>query len=153
MKQRFKTGVVVPGAYKAMIAFDATQAAFDIDPIDKELIKLRASQINGCGYCVDSHARDAIKAGATVQQVILTSAWRESGEVFTEAQRLIFAIVEEVTLIAHAGLTEPTYEKAIALFGQEKTAQIIMATVIINAWNRIGVSSHLQPAVETPATV
>jgi alkylhydroperoxidase family enzyme len=92
------------------------------------------------------HSRDARKLGETEQRINLISVWREAENFFTEEERTIFAMTEEITLISQHGLSDNTYEKAIALFGEEKTAQIIMAVITINAWNRIGVSTRMQPA-------
>lgn len=145
MKPRLNFGKVQPGAYKAMDALDEYVTNADFNPMYKELIRIRASQINGCAYCVDQHSRDARKKGETEQRVILVSAWREAGNIFSEEERLIFKMTEEVTLIHQNGLSEATYEQAIALFGETTTAQIIMTIITINAWNRIGVSTEMHP--------
>ena len=82
-----------------------------------------------------------------LQKVLLVSAWREAGNIFTEEEKLLFKITEEVTLIHQAGLSEETYTKAIDVFGEQLTVEIIMAVITINAWNRIGVASQLHPVV------
>lgn len=148
MKSRLNFSKVDPNAYTAMDALDNYVANTSIDPLHHEFIRIRASQINGCAYCVDIHSRAALKAGATEQRVFLVSAWREAGTIFTEEERLLFKMTEEVTLIHQQGLREETYEQAIALFGEQKTAQIIMAIITINAWNRIGVSATMKPALQ-----
>jgi len=147
MSKRILIGKVQPAAYKAMSALDAFVEASGIDKVHRELIKIRASQINGCGYCVSKHSMDARKLGVTEQKVYLISAWKEAGDVYTEEERLIFTMTEEITLIHRQGLSEATYEKAISTFGEEKTAQIMMAIITINAWNRIGVATEMHPAV------
>lgn len=147
MKKRILIGKVQPTAYKAMGALDAFVENSGIDKVHRELIKIRASQINGCSYCVNKHTMDARKLGVSEQRVYLTSAWKEAGEVYTEEERLIFAMTDEITLIHERGLTGETYEKAIAAFGEEKTAELIMAILTINAWNRIGVATEMHPPV------
>ena len=149
MKKRISFSVVQPTAYTAMNALDKFVKESSIEKSYVELIKLRASQINGCGYCVDSHSYDAIKMGEPLQKILLVSAWREAGEIFSEEERLIFRMTEEVTLIHQHGLSDEVYDKAIETFGDQKTAQIIMAIVTINAWNRIGVATELHPAIRT----
>jgi AhpD family alkylhydroperoxidase len=149
MSNRLSIGKLQPTAYKAMDALDSFVKESGIDKVHRELIKIRASQINGCAYCVDAHSADALKLGVPVQKVILVSAWREAGDIFTEEERLLFHMTEEVTLIHKQGLTTGTYDKAIATFGEEKTAQIIMAIITINAWNRIGVATEMHPALRT----
>jgi AhpD family alkylhydroperoxidase len=145
MIARFKMGRVQPAAYKAMDALDTYVSNTGIDDRQQELIRIRASQINGCAYCVNQHSKDARKAGETEEKVFLISAWREAENVFNEEERLLFTITEEITLIHQHGLSDATYEKAIALFGEEKTAKIIMTIITINAWNRIGVGLKMQP--------
>jgi len=140
-------GKVQPNAYKAMDALDKYVHATGVDPLHQELIRIRASQINGCAYCVNSHTRDARKLGETDIRMHLISVWHEAKNVFSEEEQLILAITEEITLIHQHGLSDELYNKAMALFGEEKTAQIIMAAITINAWNRIGVSLNMEPVI------
>lgn len=135
---------VQPAAYKPLIELDNFIAATGISPLHRDMIKIRASQINGCAFCVNKHAKDARSAGETEQRIYLLSVWRESPQ-FTEEERVMLEMTEEITLIHRHGLSEPLYQKAMALLGEERTAQIIMAIININAWNRIGVSLHMQP--------
>ncbi|RBL91870.1 hypothetical protein DF182_04515 [Chitinophaga flava] len=144
MKTRFLMKHVQPAAFSAMMAMEKYVVSTDIDPLHKELIRVRASQLNGCAYCLDIHAQDARKLGETEQRLYLLSAWRESPQ-FTDAERIILAMTEEVTLIHQGGLTDGTYEKAVTHFGLEVTAQLIMNIITINAWNRIGISSRRIP--------
>jgi AhpD family alkylhydroperoxidase len=149
MKKRINFNTVQPAAYDAMDALDHLVNESSIDKLHREFIKIRASQINGCAYCVDAHSHDAMKLGAPLQKVLLVSAWRESGNLFSEEERLLFKMTEEITLIHQHGLSDETYEKSIELFGEEMTAQIIMLIVTINAWNRIGVATELRPPVRS----
>ncbi len=147
MKKRIDFNVVSPAAYDAMDALDKYIDASSIDPLHRELLKIRASQINGCAYCVDMHSRDARKAGASEQKVFLVSAWREAGDIFNEEERLLFKMTEEITLIQQHGLSDETYQKAVSTFGEKTTAELIIAITTINAWNRIGVSVEMHPAL------
>jgi AhpD family alkylhydroperoxidase len=144
MNDRFKMGQVQPEAYKALGALDSYVKTTKIDPLHRELIRIRASQINGCAYCVNAHTRDARKLGESEQRIYLISVWRESPQ-FTEAERVILEMTEEVTLIHQKGISEDVYTRALALLGEEQTAQVIMAIVTINAWNRIGVGLRMKP--------
>lgn len=146
MQKRINFNTVQPTAYDAMDALDQFVDGSAVDKPHRELIKIRASQINGCAYCVDAHSHDALKQGESLQRVLLVSAWREAGEIFSEEERLLFQMTEEITLIHAGGLSDAVYEKAIAIFGEEKTAQLIMVITTINAWNRIGVATQLRPA-------
>jgi AhpD family alkylhydroperoxidase len=145
MKARLKMGKVQPAAYKAMDSLDTYVSNSGVDKLHQELIRIRASQINGCAYCVNAHSNDARKAGETEQRIYLISAWREAQDIFTNEEQLLFEMTEEITLIHRHGLSDAVYEKAIATFGEEKTAQIIMVIITINAWNRIGVGLKMKP--------
>lgn len=145
MSTRLNMFKTQPDAYKAMLALEKYTQGTGLDPLQKELIKIRASQINGCAYCINMHTKDARKLGETEQRIYLISAWREAPNVFNEADRVLLELTEAVTLIHQHGVGDELYEKAINLFGEEKTAQIIMAIVTINGWNRIAVSLHTQP--------
>ena len=132
-----------PKAYKAMMGLEAYLAGAGLDQTLKELIKIRASQINGCAFCIDMHSRDALKRGETPQRLFLLSAWREAGNAFSDNEKLALEMTEEITLIHQQGLSEETYQRAIEAWGEAITAAILMLIVTINAWNRIAVSTHL----------
>jgi AhpD family alkylhydroperoxidase len=145
MKSRFNMGRVQPGAYKAMDSLDTYIAGTSVNQLHQELMRIRASQINGCAYCVNSHTGDARKHGETEQRLHLISVWKEAGNIFTEEERLLLEMTEEITLIHQHGLSGHLYERSVELFGQEKTAQVIMTIITINAWNRIGVALKMKP--------
>lgn len=143
MSKRIRIKAVEPNAYKPMMALESYMAATKIDKLHKELIKIRASQINGCTYCMDQHSRDARAMGETEQRLFVLSNWRET-DLFSEEEQAILAMTEEVTLIPK-GVSDATYERAAKLFDEQYLAQLIMAIITINAWNRIGVSTHMIP--------
>lgn len=145
MKPRLKMMEVQPAAYQAISALEKYISTTSIPKLHKELIKIRASQVNGCAFCVNMHVQDALKLGETIQRISLIPVWREAPNAFNEEEQLLLAMTEEVTLISQHGLSDELYDKSIALFGEEKTAQIIMVIVTINAWNRTGVAFHLLP--------
>lgn len=134
-----------PQAFKAMYALEGYLATIQLSKIQKELIKIRASQINGCAFCIDMHTKDSLKYGETTQRIFLLNAWHET-QLFSEEEKVILAITEEITLITNKGLSDETYAKAEQFFDKNQIAQIIMAVVTINAWNRIAISTHLEPA-------
>jgi len=106
------------------------------------MIKVRASQINECAYCIQMHAQDARKLGETEQRIYALSAWRES-PLFNKEERAILALTKEVTLVAQTRVRAEVYNEAARLFDPHYLAQLIMAVVTINAWNRIVVSTRL----------
>lgn len=132
-----------PEAYKTMVGFDHYLKQSSLTAIHKELIKIRASQINGCAYCIDMHTKDARKNGETEQRIYALSAWRET-PYFTPEERAILALTEEVTLI-QGRVSDEVYETALHLLGESYLVQVIMAAVAINAWNRIGISTNMMP--------
>ena len=141
MEKRIKIDEIEPEAYKAMIGLESYLGSSQLSKTHKELIKIRASQINGCAFCIDMHTKDALKSGETNQRIFLLNAWKET-DLFTEEEKVLLAITEEVTLIHRKGLTNETYNRAKQFFNENYIAQIIMAVVTINAWNRISVSTH-----------
>ena len=141
MSQRFDMETVAPVGYKAMIGLEMYLAKISLNHTQKELIKLRASQINGCAFCLDMHSKDALKYGETVQRIVLLNAWPEA-EVFSAEEKALLAMVEEITLISEHGLSDETYQVAQQFFSETQIGEIIMATVVINAWNRIAISTN-----------
>src|SRR5690606_5669909 len=140
MKNRIDIQALEPKAYEPMLALENYLRTSQLSKTHLELIKIRASQINGCAFCINMHTADAIKQGETAQRIFLLNAWRET-EHFTIEERIILAITEEITLISQDGLSESTYQQAEKLFDKNYIAQIIMAVVTINAWNRIANST------------
>ncbi|MFC6096557.1 carboxymuconolactone decarboxylase family protein [Flavobacterium qiangtangense] len=134
-----------PEAYKAMIGLEKYIASTSLNPIHKELIKIRASQINGCAFCIDMHTKDARKLGFTEQRIYLLNAWNETN-LYTDEEKAILAMTEEVTLIQKNHLTQATYDNAKKYFDENYIGAIIMMITIINAWNRIAITTELQPA-------
>src|SRR5690606_2117631 len=141
MENRIDIPKLEPEAYKAMFALESYLQNSQLSKTHLELIKIRASQINGCAFCINMHTADALKQGETTQRIFLLNAWKET-ELFTEEEKTILAITEEVTLISQNGLTDKTYKQAEKLFDENYIAQIIMAVVTINAWNRIAISTN-----------
>ncbi len=140
MENRIDIQQLEPDAFKAMFALENYLHNSGLSRTQFYLIKIRASQINGCAFCINMHTTDALKQGETAQRIFLLNAWKETG-LFTEEEKIILAITEEVTLISQNGLRDETYRKAEQLFDGNQIAQIIMAVVTINAWNRIVIST------------
>jgi len=130
-----------PDAYKAMLGLEQYIRNSKISPSLLELIKIRASQLNGCAYCIDMHTQEALKIGENQRRIFALSAWKES-PFFSEEERAALQITEEVTLISDEGVRDETYTNALKFFGENGLAQIIMQVIIINSWNRIAVSTR-----------
>src|SRR5699024_9113822 len=121
-----------------MLNLEKYLGSTDLTDTLKELIKIRASQINGCAYCIQMHAEDALKQGETNRRIFAISAWKES-PLFDEVERAVLALTEEVTLVSRHGLSSEVYDAALSALGEQVLAQAIMQIVTINAWNRIAV--------------
>jgi len=132
-------------AYEAMMGLENYLENSGLNKKHSEMIKIRASQINGCAYCINMHTKDARAAGETEQRIYALNAWRET-PFFTPEERAILAVTEEITNIKH-GVTEKTMEEAEQVLGNPYLSKVIMAGVVINAWNRIGIGTGMQPAL------
>ena len=139
---RIKINDIQPAAYKGMLTMEKYIRESGLSPTLCELIKVRASQINGCAYCVDMHTQEALKNGETKRRLFAVTAWKES-PLFTEKERAALQMTDEITLISTNGVSDETYNKVLELHGEESLAQIIMQIIIINSWNRIAVSTHM----------
>lgn len=145
MKQRMQLYKVEPEAQKVVGALKSYVDSSTLDKKIIELVKLRASQINGCTYCMDLHSFDAIKAGVTEQQLYTLNNWREIS-FFTEQEQAALALTESVTLLASTHVPDDVYEEAARRFTENELAQLIIQIVVINALNRIGVTTRMTPA-------
>lgn len=143
MSKRINISEIEPAGYKAILGLEAYLQTVALTPIQKELIKIRASQINACPFCLDMHTKDALKYGETAQRIFVLEGWRET-DLFSEEEKVLLAMTEEVTLISKKGLSNKTYKNAKKFFDDHQIAQIIIAIITINAWNRIAISTHLE---------
>jgi AhpD family alkylhydroperoxidase len=125
-----------------MAASDKQVESFELDAKLKELIRIRVSQINGCGYCINYHTKDALKIGETTQRIFAISAWWET-PFFSEVERAVLKLAEQVTNISDKGVTDEVYNNALDLLGEKKLAQVIFIIVTINSWNRIAILMHM----------
>jgi AhpD family alkylhydroperoxidase len=138
---RLKIYKASPELLDAMMALSAA-AAKDVDPELGELIKIRASQINRCAFCLDMHTRDARKLGVSEQKLDVIAAWEEAGELFSDRERAALALTEAITHVTDAGVPDDIYAAAADAFTERELAQVIAMAVTINAWNRINVTVH-----------
>lgn len=141
MNTKVNIGKATPEAYKALMDLSAYVATTGLQPIHMELIKIRASQINGCAFCINMHTTEARKMGETEQRIYLLSAWRES-ILFTEEEKAILALTEEVTNIQNH-ISDATYQNAAKLFDENYLSHIIMMIISINSWNRFAIASGM----------
>ncbi|MEK8171246.1 carboxymuconolactone decarboxylase family protein [Streptomyces sp. M19] len=137
---------VVPEIYQAMVRVDAA-AKKGVDPTLAELVKIRASQINHCAYCLDMHTKDAKAAGETDARLYLLNAWEESGDLYTEKERAALALTEAVTVLTDGFVPAEVYEQAAKHFEETDLAHLIALIIAINSWNRLCVTTRLAPAL------
>ena len=143
MKTRMNLFETEPNGYKAMLNLEKYIATTGISKTHAELIKIRASQINGCAFCLDMHNKDARKYGETEQRLYTVSAWRDT-PFFTPEEQALLALTEQVTLITNH-VTDAVYTNAVALLGEKYIAEVIMLIITINGWNRIAITTGMMP--------
>lgn len=141
MESRVNIETAKPDAWKAFYHVSTVLAKSALTPIQKHLISIRTSQLNSCAFCLNMHTQEALQSGETQQRIFLLSAWKET-HLFSDEEKAILALTEEVTLIHQHGVSDDTYQNAAKFFSSEAIADVILAIVIMNAWNRIAVSTH-----------
>ncbi len=144
MAQRLTVSDIDPTAYQAVLAMERYVRNSGLDMPLYELIKIRASQLNGCAYCLDMHHRDARAAGEDQRRLDVLSAWREASELYTARERAALALTESVTLIGEDGVSDDVWSEATRHFDDAGMVQLLMAIATINVWNRLAVSTHQQ---------
>lgn len=144
MKARLNYAAVAPQALDAMMALENYVHSTSIERPLYELIKIRASQINGCAYCLDMHTKDARKAGETEQRIYALSAWRET-PFFTDRERAALEWAEAITLISKNEIPDSLYENARRYFSEKELIDLCMAIIAINGWNRLAISFKTVP--------
>ena len=145
MTARLDIHTIDPAAHQAVYAMERYVRESGLDRRLYELVKIRASQLNGCAFCLDMHLRDAREAGEDQRRLDVLSAWREAPELFTDAERAAFAFTEAVTLIHQDGVPDELYDRALAEFGETGLANLLLAIATINIWNRIAIPTLMQP--------
>ncbi len=150
MKPRINYGEVAPGAYAAMDALDRYLATCDLEKALLMLVQLRASQLNGCAYCLDMHWKDLRAAGEQEQRLYSLAAWREC-PWYTDRERAALAWTEAVTLIASDHVPDAVYREVKPHFSEPELAGLTLAVAAINAWNRLSIAGRLVPGTYQPA--
>jgi len=135
----------VPEMYRAMIALDEAVGNGDLDPLIQELVKVRASQINGCAYCLNMHTRDALKAGERPERLHVLAGWREAPTWFDDRERAALAFTEAVTRIGPHGVPDEIYDAAAEQFSEAELGALLFLVMVSNAWNRLAVATNTSP--------
>jgi AhpD family alkylhydroperoxidase len=148
MQQRIDVTKVSPAAFQAVAALQSYVDQSGLDPKLRELIKIRASQINGCAYCLAMHTRDARKHGETDERMHLLNAWREA-PLYTARERAALAWVEAITLITEGHAPDDVFEAVRKQFSEKEIVDLTAAAVAINTWNRLAISFRVPPQVDT----
>ncbi len=149
MKARLNYHTVDPEALKAMLGLEKYAANSGLEHSLYELVKTRASQINGCAYCLDMHTKDARKAGETEQRLYALSAWKET-PFYSERERAALAWTEALTLIAENEIPDSLYEATCKYFSEKEMLALTIAIVTINGWNRLAIAFRSVPGSYQP---
>jgi AhpD family alkylhydroperoxidase len=150
MTPRLNPYQAAPNTLKALMALESEVQGSGLEQSLIELVKTRASQINGCAFCINMHTQDARKHGETEQRLYLLDAWRES-PVYSERERAALAWTEAVTQISETHAPDGAYEEVRAQFSEAETVNLTMLIATINAWNRIAIGFRLVPPVRVKA--
>ena len=140
--QRLSINDVDPGAYQAVLAMERYIRAGGFEPSLLSLVKIRASQLNGCAFCLDMHATEARAEGEAQRRLDVLAAWREAPGLFTEKEQAALALTEAVTLISAAGVSDDVWQQVTKHFDEKETVRLLMAINAINVWNRLAVATH-----------
>ena len=149
MQSRMEYSKVAPGVSQAMSQLERQVRASGLEAPLLELVKIRASQINGCAFCLDMHTKDARARGETEQRLYALSAWRET-PFYTDRERAALAWTEAVTLVSETHVPDDVYEQAREQFSEEELANLTLAIVAINGWNRFAISFRTVPGTYQP---
>jgi len=150
MQPRIQYAKVAPGAMTAMLGLETYVLRCGLERSLIELVKLRASHINGCAYCVDMHTKDARAAGETEQRLYAVSVWKET-PFFTERERAALAWTEAVTLVGQKHVPDDVYQQARGSFSETELVNLTLAIIAINGWNRLAISFRTVPGTYQPA--
>ena len=141
MTARMNITQVAPDAFRALQSLQQAIDASGVDPRLLELVRVRASQVNGCAFCLDMHTKDARALGETEQRLYLLAGWREA-PVFTPEERAALALTDAVTQIGQAGVPDDVWAAAAGAFGTTKVGALLVAISAVNAWNRLAIATH-----------
>jgi AhpD family alkylhydroperoxidase len=139
--KRISTKDVAPGAYQAMLGLERYVGESGLDLSLLELVRTRASQLNGCAFCLDMHGKDALAAGETPQRLLGLSAWRDA-PFYTDRERAALAWTEAVTHVGPSGVPEEVFRVARQQFDDRQLVALTMAIIAINGWNRLAIAFH-----------
>lgn len=143
MQERLKYGKVYPDAYKALLALSQAVEKTGLDPQLIDLVNYRVSQLNGCAFCLDMHSKDFRARGDTEQRLYMISAWREAPHLYSDRERAALAWAEAVTRLEDQQVPDATYDVARQVFSEAELAQLTLAIVAINGWNRFNVAFRM----------
>jgi len=150
MRPRINYGKVAPGVYDAMDALDRYVQQCGVEKVLITLVQLRASQINGCAYCLDMHWKDLRALGENEQRLYSLDAWREC-PYYSDRERAALEWTEAVTLVADGQVRDQIYEAVRGHFSEKELADLTLAIAAINAWNRLSIAARLTPGTYQPA--
>jgi AhpD family alkylhydroperoxidase len=143
MDQRLSVSEIDPAAQEAVLGLESyLRRNATLDKPLRELVKIRASQLNGCAFCLDMHHRDARAEGEDQRRLDVLSAWREVPDLYTSKERAALALTEAVTEIGRQGVPDDVWDAVRQQFDEAETVQLLMAIATINVWNRLAVSTH-----------
>ncbi len=150
MSSRIRYKVAAPGAYHALLGIEEYLGSCGLEPVLLDLVRLRVSQINGCAFCIDMHAKDLRARGESEERLYLLNAWREA-PLYSERERAALAWAEEVTRLPNGEVSDAVYAQALEQFSPPELTNLTLAVTAINSWNRVNISFRVAPGAYRPA--
>jgi AhpD family alkylhydroperoxidase len=151
MERRYDYFTASPATFKAVMALQVAVNHCGLDHVLLELVKMRASQLNGCAFCLAMHARDARKLGIADEKLHLLPAWREAPQLYSERERAVLAWTEALTLVTEGHAPDEAYNQVRAQFSDKEIADLSAAIATINVWNRLNIAARTPPELEPAA--
>lgn len=145
MLSRLNHNAASPAGMRTLHAVDAYVRQSGLPSRLVNLVFLRVSQMNGCAYCIDLHSRDLLKAGLSVEHLVLLAVWREAGSIFDDSERAALAWAENVTRLGAEGVPDSAFQAAAAVFGEKELVDLTIAIGLMNAYNRLAISFRAAP--------
>ena len=143
---RMRIAKAAPAPHRALVALSKS---IELDPTLRELVNLRTSIVNGCAYCIDTHTKEARRAGESEQRLYALAAWRDA-PLFSDRERAALALTDAITLISDEHVPRAVWDEAAAQFSDEELAQLLWAITAMNAWNRIAIATRMESPYQRP---
>jgi AhpD family alkylhydroperoxidase len=151
MKPRYEVAKLAPAGYKGLLEIERYLKTCGVEENILHLMKLRASQINGCAFCLDMHWKDLRAIGESERRLYSLDAWRENEDLYNQRERAALEWCEALTKITEGHVSDAVYDEVVQVFNEKEIADLTLAVAVINSWNRLAIASRMVPGLYQPA--